>query len=318
MLRSLVGIATLVLVTFACDSPPDAEPERVLGRVITSDVTRFWEAFDSLATAGSLEDSLQVLRSHYLNPGTAGLHAYVQARVQDPVMLLRAVREFPQYLTSVRPQTLRLDEHATTVTDVFERLADIYPEVEFPDVYFLYSGLISTGISTDTGLLIGADMVSAGSETPRHELPEYLEGVDMTPTTIPCIVAHELVHYQQENEGGTRLLRTSLMEGVADFVAELAVGCHATSTAVYRYGDENEAELWESFLTDQFETDGMRNWLYNGGMTELPANLGYWMGYQIAEAYYDLVPDKAQAIKDMLVIEDSRAFLEASGYDGPG
>lgn len=59
-------------------------------------------------------------------------------------------------------------------------------------------------------------------------------------------------------------------------------------------------------------------WLYNGGEGgDRPHNIGYRIGYQIAEAYYDRAGDKGQAVRDLLHIRGYGAALRASGYDVP-
>jgi uncharacterized protein YjaZ len=56
-------------------------------------------------------------------------------------------------------------------------------------------------------------------------------------------------------------------------------------------------------------------WLYQGDQSkDRPADLGYYMGYKIAEAYYKRAADKKQAVKDILQIKDFHQFLAASGY----
>ena len=58
------------------------------------------------------------------------------------------------------------------------------------------------------------------------------------------------------------------------------------------------------------------NWLYQGDKAkDKPADLGYYVGYKIAESYYNRAADKKQAIKDILDIKDFNGFLKASGYD---
>jgi hypothetical protein len=54
-------------------------------------------------------------------------------------------------------------------------------------------------------------------------------------------------------------------------------------------------------------------WLY---YSKDPArkDIGYWMGYQICKAYYDSVPDKKQAVWDILNITDFKKFFKASSY----
>ena len=44
-----------------------------------------------------------------------------------------------------------------------------------------------------------------------------------------------------------------------------------------------------------------------------PADLGYYMGYFITQAYYKKAKNKKQAVYHILNIQDARAFYEASG-----
>ena len=46
------------------------------------------------------------------------------------------------------------------------------------------------------------------------------------------------------------------------------------------------------------------------------ADLGYFVGARIAEAYYARGADKEQAIRDLLFVKDSADILRRSGY-GP-
>ena len=43
-------------------------------------------------------------------------------------------------------------------------------------------------------------------------------------------------------------------------------------------------------------------------------HLGYFMGYRIAQAYYERAPDKKTAIRDILRVKNAEDFLERSGY----
>src|SRR6202011_5457692 len=46
-----------------------------------------------------------------------------------------------------------------------------------------------------------------------------------------------------------------------------------------------------------------------------PADLGYYIGYKICEAYYRQAADKKAAIKAILEIKDFKEFLKASRYE---
>ncbi len=49
-------------------------------------------------------------------------------------------------------------------------------------------------------------------------------------------------------------------------------------------------------------------------MVTSDADLGYYIGFKIAESYYSKAEDKKQAVRDILNITDIGAFLKASGY----
>ena len=59
----------------------------------------------------------------------------------------------------------------------------------------------------------------------------------------------------------------------------------------------------------------VNDWLYNGSAAKgRPADLGYYIGYKICEAYYRVAKDKKQAVKDILEIKDFNQFLKDSQY----
>ena len=73
-------------------------------------------------------------------------------------------------------------------------------------------------------------------------------------------------------------------------------------------------EIWAQFQKEKHQED-YGGWLYGGeAIPGSPVDVGYWIGYQIAKAYYDQQTDKKQAIKDILNITDFDLFLEQSGY----
>lgn len=56
-------------------------------------------------------------------------------------------------------------------------------------------------------------------------------------------------------------------------------------------------------------------WLYNGvGTPQKPGDLGYWVGYRIAKAYYQHATDKRAALAAVLALHDPRAILPRSGW----
>ena len=80
-----------------------------------------------------------------------------------------------------------------------------------------------------------------------------------------------------------------------------------------RYGCAHEAELWQEFQhgLNKTETTG---WLYDGQSATRVADLGYFIGYRISQAYYEQAKDKKQAIATILNVSNFDDFLRASGY----
>ena len=71
--------------------------------------------------------------------------------------------------------------------------------------------------------------------------------------------------------------------------------------------------------TQEFEKemngDDISNWLYQGDEAkDKPADLGYYIGYKIAESFYKNSKDKKQAVKDILNVKDFAKFLKDSKY----
>lgn len=149
-------------------------------------------------------------------------------------------------------------------------------------------------------------------DTPEEELSDWDKQVLKPVESIPYIVAHELVHYQQKYPKGERtLLAKAIKEGSADFIGELISGRHI-NTLLHEYGNPKERELWEEFKQEMNGTN-LTKWLYNGDQVkDRPADLGYYVGYKITEAYYLRKVDKKQAIRDILEIKEFNQFLAAS------
>jgi len=286
--------ALLALVLVSPQRTPSGDPDAA--RLVTADIPRFYEAFD-VGLEGGPEELRLALEDLYLGPGSAGVRDFTPGRIQNAAHLAQTVWSNREAYAAARPRALAVAEAEPRLRELFHRAKEILPDFVFPDVYFVIGALNSGGTSTAAGLIIGMEM-----EVNRLE-------------TLPALVMHELVHFQQ---GGmapvTDLLGQCLREGSADFLGELISGGNINAKT-YAWAAPREAELWDAFLAVAFGTDPGR-WLYVYDETRLegwPPDLGYWAGYRIAQAYFETVPDRRQAIHDLLHVQDYRAFLEASG-----
>jgi hypothetical protein len=121
------------------------------------------------------------------------------------------------------------------------------------------------------------------------------------------------VHSLQRG-GDQRLLSGAIREGTAVYLAELALPAPA-SPYFMSWGRAHEAQVRDRFLREMNGND-VSQWIGNNGRAteEWPADLGYFIGYRIAEEYVKRASDRREAIKDLIVMKDAKEILEKSGY----
>jgi uncharacterized protein YjaZ len=166
------------------------------------------------------------------------------------------------------------------------------------------------GITDPSGVTIGLEaMCSADFMNP-----------DLTARFVHNI-AHEVGHIQQSKaqqdldpgKPGATVLTMSLMEGAAEFTAELISGDIGQSQE-REWVKGREREIGEAVLRDQDKAD-LSAWMYNGpGTKARPSDLGYWVGWRIVKAYYDRAKDKHAALKAIFEMKDAKAILAESGW----
>lgn len=277
----------------------------------TADIGRFWEAWDRLPAARSYQDTLQTLFQGYYLPGTEGLYDFVRSRIGSVIQLVDQIRSHPRYYASIRTPTLEIRGFEPAIRQALRKWAILSPDARFPGVYFLIGRMTSGGTTAQDRILIGAEMYGRTPETPMEELGDWHRQVLAPNVNLPVIVAHELIHTQQATVADRRLLARVIVEGSADFLGELISGGNINSH-VHQWAEPRATQLWRDFQRVMQGNDNA-GWLYTRRADGEPNDLGYWMGYRITKAYYDRARDEAQAIQDILHIQDFDAFLAASG-----
>lgn len=260
-------------------------------KLITSDIALFWNAVDH-APPDSLAAYLQ---RDYLDRSSVGVRDFIGGRIMSAEDLAAYVRGHRARYDSVRAANVDITKAEPGIRAAFRKLKAIYPPAVFPDVYFVIGRFNSGGTSSKHGLLIGAEM--------------YRD-----PSRLPAIVAHELIHFQQHYDSRT-LLQGAFAEGSADFVGEMISGAQINNKA-HEYGLAHEHELWQEFKP-HFEDHSFYPWMYGTPPDGRPNDLGYFIGYRIAQAYYNRMTDKRRAIRDIITGNGGnvKALLAKSGYD---
>ncbi|MGD8426946.1 MAG: DUF2268 domain-containing putative Zn-dependent protease [Balneolaceae bacterium] len=280
-------------------------------KIVTSDIRLFWDAYDS----STAEDRADVFQSDYFNRGSEGLKAFIKLRIKSAEDLAQVVNSHPRYYASARESILRITDYEATIRKAFHKLEALYPDAVYPNVYFVIGRMNSGGTTSAEGLLIGAEMFGRTPQMPVEELDNWHRAVLTPVENIPHIVAHELIHYQQHYTHKPKtLLERAIKEGIADYVAKLISG-DTINPKMYQWGERHESDTWCRFKEEMFGED-ISNWLYNGSATKnRPADLGYFMGYKIAEAYHKQADvNDTEVLRNLFTIPDFKTFLKESKY----
>jgi len=281
---------------------PTANHDPETAVISTADVDLFWRAYDAWKTASNAApDALAAtFDREYIKKGSQGVQDFIPDRLISAEALANMILKDPKYYETVRANTEKMKSFVPEIRGGFQRLKQIYPDAVFPPVYFVIGRRNSGGTDTENGVINGAEMFAdTGS---RIHLSQ-----------VVCIVIHELVHYQQKARGED-LITAVMTEGAADFIAELITGDQIDEN-IKPYGDSHEQELWKKFQEDAAKND-FAPWLYNGDDEKRvgPPDLGYYIGYKICQSLYEILPDKAAALRTILAMKDPKALIEQSGY----
>lgn len=282
---SLIIILILSNFCFAqknfSDSPLNAVFE-------TSDTKIFWNAFDKI------NNSKENPFKDYVEKGSAGVKGFTQFRIISADSLFTMVKRRKADYEATRQVLDGISTKEKRVRAIYSALKYWYSNSKFPAVYFVYGRFNSGGTVSDDGIIIGTEKLN------------NLDGVT-------GLIAHELIHYQQNLKGKESLLKQSLLEGGADFIGEFISG-EPMNVSVYNYAEKNKEKLYKEFVSRLKQNDN-NDWLY--GTTkkdDRPNDLGYWIGYKIIEAYFNKQTDKHKAINDILNIQNPLLFLKESGF----
>ena len=217
-----------------------------------------------------------------------------------------------KYYAGIRSNTMLIESQKPMMMTSFARFKDIYPQAKFPPVYFVIGNFTSGGTVSPNGLLIGVEQKSKSPDVPLDELSLWEKNIITPINDLPYVIAHELIHYNQELPSDTTLLAASLREGMCDFIGELISG-KTSNERLHIWAKGKEKLIWNDFKKEMW-LNRRQNWIGNAMQetADRPADLGYWVGYMICKAYYDHAQDKKQAVSEILNIKNCRKFYNQS------
>ncbi len=300
------------------ETPLKTQPEQV--QLITSDVELFWQMYDNEVPIFTEEE----IEEQYLKAGTPALSYFLGEQKKASRKMSQMLNSWidRKYYKDIRKTSIHLDDQKTSITKALKVFHRLYPQAVFTDIILVMGALDTGGTVLPNGqIVIAAEMFSKTDDTDVDYLNGWLQSVLLPPDDLPVIIIHELVHVQQrkyareqqKKVGGRTLLDRALLEGSADFITHRVLG-RFLNEKLLAYGNKNEEKLWKQFSNKMHRRD-FSGWLYNGSAaSDRPADLGYYIGYKIAEQYYENATNKKQALRDIIEMKNPSQFLQKSGY----
>jgi hypothetical protein len=296
-----IGALACAAITGAVRSGTSAASERKPEPAIyIEDVERFYKIYDS-ADGHPTGDRIQ---RQYIDPGSDGLHQFANLRNISGATIAEALAKSPEIYSNAKGCIDVLPSVRLRLHGAFRKLGNLYPQAKFLPVTIAVGRGKPVAMTGPAGVFIGLEALCA---------TDYLNP-DLEERFVH-VIAHEYTHVQQvpalvDNKNPS-VLEASLIEGAAEFTAELISGQVAYSQAREQI-KKRGTEIETAFVSDEDKTD-LSKWLYNGTLKS-PGDLGYWVGYRIVRAYYQHAADKRQAFREILEMTDPKAFLAKSGW----
>jgi len=292
--------------------------------VVTQDIDNFWMAYDKITATNDSVVQMQLLHQHFLDKGTPGLEAIRQARRYTPQQYLDAINRYPKFWQSIRTNTYKSKTLSKELEKGILKLKKIYPILKPAKIYFTIGVFKTNGTTLDSAVLIGSELAMADKETLTEEFPartkRFLDNYFSSDpiSNIVFLNIHEYVHTQQKTAWGANLLIQSLREGIAEFVAVKASGGKSYTPAI-AYGKRNNQMVRSRFEREMFN-QYYRYWLWSSMDNAFKQrDLGYYIGYAIAEKYYQKSNEKLRAIQVLITLDltdkkQVNALVDNSGY----
>jgi len=317
MRKVLIILITIIAFT-NCQQKQEANQN-----VITSDIANFWNAYDQITITQDSVLQYKYLDSLYFQNGTVGLEGIRQARNYTAQDYINSINNYPKFWKSIRENTLKVNDVSSELEYGIEQLKAIYPQLRPAKIYFTIGNLLTGGTTIDSLVLIGSEISMADNTTETSELPENLSHLKTHFATNPnkhlvFLNVHEYVHTQQKSIVHN-ILSLTLYEGIAEFVAAKALKKESPNPQI-EFGKKNAERIREVFETEMFYPNNLYKWLHGNAPNEFGMrDLGYSVGYQICENYYNQSDNKEEAIKTMIELDYSNEsevedFIRKANY----
>lgn len=288
-----------------------ASEDPLQARVQTGDAHRFAALF----VAG--KTSAAELQAGYLDGAGRGVAVFTPHRIQNAANLAREVAaRQADYAHAIATCLPLADDLNGELRAIYLAYRGLLPELPLPSVHLVFGAGNSGGTAAPDAQVLGLEVLCKAGTT-----------VEAFRATMRRFFAHETAHTWQPQPGQEVkdwLLLAALREGTPDLLSELVTGLEP-DPAREAWARPREADVWRRFQADrQLMASGdkavFQRWFGNAGRRfenlpeGWPGELGYWVGRNIARAYFARATDPRAALRELLAARDPAAILQASAY----
>lgn len=295
----------LVLLTFVLGFSTVLFAQNNKQSFVSTDIDNFWIAYDKIIATKDSSKQYKLLKELYLNKGSQGLKGLIEVRNYTDKEFIDWITKYPKFWNSLRKNTLKTKNLYPKINVNIQKLKQVYPDLKPATIYFSVGAFRTNGTIQGNKILIGSELSLADKTTIIDEFPSWRQTFYKTQnplTELPLLCTHEYIHTQQK-EMAENLLSLCLYEGVAEFISCIVTGSKSNTPAI-EFGKNNEKIVVDKFVSDLFIMSNTYNWLWGENRNELKIrDLGYYIGYEICERYYNLAINKTKAIKELIELD---------------
>jgi tetratricopeptide (TPR) repeat protein len=286
-------------------------------KINTDDIDIFWKAYNIAEKEGA--DKVKVYRKSYLEEGSDGLDDFWKSKIISVESFVKGHNQKKKFYPTIKATTEKLNDYKKEIISDCVKLKEFYPDARFPNTYLLIGNFESRSYISGNGLLIAAEVGCKTPDVPVDELTPWEKSIFKDLNNFPITVMREVIRFQQPDadafNGDTTLLANSIKEGMADFITELVFG-KLLHQSQHDFAKGKEKIIWEKFKKEMM-LNRTKYWIGSDSQEnkDMPADMGYWVGYQICKAYYEESEDKKQSISEMITLQEFVDFLELSKFE---
>lgn len=321
-MKSRIIATTLTSIALISCQTGLKKEEKPASNVVTTDIDLFWKAYDIIVKEPDTIKQEALIDSLYLKQGSVGLEKIVEVRNYTAHDYVSLINQYPGFWRSIRKNTFKSKEIASELNQGIQKLKERYPALKPAKIYFTVGAMRTNGTTRDSSVLIGSELAMMDKLTDISEFEgrtkQWLENYKSTDPINKLVLLnlHEYVHTQQRAMPNS-LLYQVLYEGIAEYISVKALGV-VSSTPAVDFGAKN-TKVKQKFEEEMFY-ERTYEWMWSNAPNEFDVrDLGYYLGYYIADSFYQQSTDKTTAIKELIALDYSDpktidAFIDGTNF----